>query len=135
MSRSPRRRWAALVGLFAGLAVLVKWLTGLLVFSGWMLALLADRRGPRPWIRLVLAFVVACAVFLPWQIYILRAFPEDARRSSAHNTLHLQRAVEGHSGGPAFHWHALRDLYGELVAGSAARRDVAGRARAADATA
>ena len=95
--------------------MLVKWLTGLLVFSGWMLALLADRRGPRPWIRLVLAFVVACAVFLPWQIYILRAFPEDARREYAHNTLHLQRAVEGHSGGPAFHWHALRDLYGDSL--------------------
>src|SRR4051812_26167647 len=43
MSRARTVRWAVLVGVFAGLAVLVKWLTGLLVFSGWAIAVVTDR--------------------------------------------------------------------------------------------
>ena len=127
MSRSRRWRWAVAVGAFAGLAVLVKWLTGLLVFAGWAVALIAsrhDRRDPRSWGRLAMAFVLAVAVVLPWQIYILRAFPEEARREYAHTTRHLDAALEGHQGDVWFHWRALRDLYGNsplvppLVAGS-----------------
>jgi 4-amino-4-deoxy-L-arabinose transferase-like glycosyltransferase len=127
MSRSPTMRWAVLVGVFAGLAVLVKWLAGLIVFSGWALALVTDRSARRDrhaWGRLVLGLVVTATVVLPWQIYILRVFPEEARWEYALNMRHIHEALEGHEGGFGFHWRALRDLYGNspvvppLAAGS-----------------
>ena len=116
MSRSPTVRWAILVGLAAGLAVLVKWLIGLVVFSGWAIALMTDRRArrdPYAWRRFALSLAVTAIVVLPWQMYILHVFPEEARWEYALNTRHVHEALEGHAGGLGFHWRALRDLYGD----------------------
>jgi 4-amino-4-deoxy-L-arabinose transferase-like glycosyltransferase len=92
MSRARTVRWAVLVGVFAGLAVLVKWLTGLLVFSGWAIAVVTDqhlRPDSHSWGRIVLELAVAAAVVLPWQISILKTFPEEGRWEYALNTRHL----------------------------------------------
>lgn len=113
---SGRSRWWILTGVFAGGAVLVKWLTGLLIFAVWGLAVVAGT--PRREINLkkfipgIGSFAVAVAVFLPWQIYILQAFPKEASYEYQLNTRHFFEAVEGHSGDAWFHVNALKTLYG-----------------------
>ncbi|MFC2101863.1 glycosyltransferase family 39 protein [Bacteroidota bacterium] len=90
-----------LAGFFAGCAILNKWMVGLLVYSGWSIYILTDRRLRSDWRRyldLGLSLLVCCLVFLPWQIYILNEFPVESRYEFGMNTEHFFNAVEGHSG-------------------------------------
>ncbi len=100
--RKPAWGWAALVGAFAGCAVLNKWLVGLTVFLGWGVDILLSvmRRSDvrRDAARFLFALLVCGAVFVPWQVYITRHFPEEARYEYAYNNRHLTEAVEGHAG-------------------------------------
>lgn len=41
---SQKKYWLILIGLFSGCAILIKWLTGLLVFSGWGLSIIFDKK-------------------------------------------------------------------------------------------
>ena len=114
-------RWAVGVGLFVGCAVLNKWLTGLLVFGGWGLHLLlsSTRWEVRAWLQLATAVLVAVAVFLPWQVYILQAFPEESAIMYAHNRRHIFEALDGHRGDGWFHLLQLPLLYERLLIGFA----------------
>lgn len=116
--KAHSKSWMLLIGLFAGLAVLNKWLTGLLVYSGWGLAILLDaqRRGSfKQYYHLIMSLVVSVVVFLPWQLYILNAFPTEAQHEFAYNTAHFTEVVEGHGGTPWFHFEAIEVLYGKLA--------------------
>ena len=78
-----KMRYLILIGIFSGSAVLVKWLTGFLVFSGWGLTILLSserRKSLRFYVDILKSFGIALLVFLPWQIYILYAFPEISRK-------------------------------------------------------
>jgi hypothetical protein len=94
------------------------------------------RRDPGSWGRLGLSLAIVVALVLPWQIYIIHTFPQEARWEYALNTRHFFAPLEGHGGGFGFHWRALRDLYGNtplvpplvvgsllLLAGRVPRRD------------
>lgn len=102
------------VGLFAGAAVLVKWLPGLLVFSGWGVWLLTheQRREPRFWGHLLVAFLVSIALALPWQVYTLTLFPSEAWYELTYNARHFHEVIEEHGGDWFFHFKAIEDLYG-----------------------
>lgn len=110
-----RKRWIILIGLFAGGAVLNKWLTGLLVFGAWGLnIILFDRKlGLKKEIgRFIVALLVAVIVFAPWQLYILSKFPAEARYEYAYNSQHIFEAIENHSGGPLFYAEKFRQYFG-----------------------
>jgi 4-amino-4-deoxy-L-arabinose transferase len=108
--------WAAAVGIFAGCAVLVKWLVGLLVYAVWTIAQTLpagtkalknmDFRG------MIAAILISFLIFIPWQIYVWWAFPLEARYEMGLNTAHFFEAVEGHGGDVWFHFRAIRDIYG-----------------------
>lgn len=104
---TEQRKWAIWVGIFAGCAVLTKWLTGLLVFGGWGIWLLLDtpnRTKGRAWLDLLLGAITCAIVFLPWQWYIRTAFPAESAASYAHNVKHIFEDL-GH---PGDQWtHAL----------------------------
>jgi Dolichyl-phosphate-mannose-protein mannosyltransferase len=175
-------KWAILVGVLAGCAILVKWLTAFLIFGGWALYLFqrhfarlrfrhsqtsghapnaadadplflhasntindevhnptgaalrdshsaADTshpfehqspsakstRGPSPYIHLVISFLTACIVFLPWQFYIQKMFPFESAISYAHNSLHMTQVFGGHDGNIWFHFDKLGNIYGPLL--------------------
>lgn len=94
-------RWALLAGVLAGCAILCKWLTGILVFSGWGLWLLANpatRTNWRAWLQILTAAMAMVAVALPWQIYTHLAFPTEAQYELAFNSRHIWESVEGHGG-------------------------------------
>jgi 4-amino-4-deoxy-L-arabinose transferase-like glycosyltransferase len=117
-TRSPKWYWVILIGLFAGCAVLNKWLLGLLVFSGWGINILWNFRSKdllREIRYFVLSLLVCCVVFLPWQIYILNAFPNEARHEFEFNRRHITEALEGHSGGWAYYLKNFPNLFGRYI--------------------
>jgi len=116
---SKKRYWLFLIGLFSGMAILVKWLTGLLVFSGWGLAILTSRTERKrlgAWLEIAFSFLVCLLTFLPWQIYITRRFPKESAFEYAYNTRHIFEPVEGHEGTAWFHLENLTNLYNPVIA-------------------
>jgi len=105
-SGKRKKIFLVLIGLFSGCAILVKWLTGLLVFSGWGLSILLSkerRTKLKNYLHLLVSFGLAILVFLPWQLYILTAFPMLSRHEYALNSKHFVEVIEGHGGD--FWWH------------------------------
>ena len=107
--------WSPAIGLATGLALLSKWLPGLLAVPVW-LALAWGRRRPRQ-IAAGLAAILAvtAAVALPWQLYVRRTFPLEASWESFYNLRHLVVPIEGLGGSPLFHLMKMPRFFGELI--------------------
>lgn len=118
LENSTREKWywPVLIGIFSGLAVLTKWLPGLLVFACWGLAMipayraLFSARRMRP---LIISLVCATVVALPWQLYARFRFPQEFMHELSGHAAHLTHTVEGHAGNLWFHITAMKFLYGE----------------------
>jgi 4-amino-4-deoxy-L-arabinose transferase len=95
----------ALTGALTGLAVLSKWLVGLLPFAVWW------RRGN--WRQIALAAAVCLAIAAPWQIYLSQMFPREAALETEHRFLHLTVPLDGHVGGWWFHLIRIPRFFGE----------------------
>lgn len=111
---SKKRKWLYWIGIFAGCAILTKWLVGLLVFFGWALVILSRLKKENFWSAtksLLLSFGITIVVALPWQIYTFIQFPEEAKREMEYNTQHIFHAVEDHSGDYTYHFMQLKELY------------------------
>lgn len=103
-TNSKNRKYIILIGLFSGLAILNKWLVGLLVYAGWGAKLVVDylqKRELTEWKNLFYSLLITLAVFLPWQIYITTTYPIESGIEYNLNTKHFFEVVEGHSG----EWH------------------------------
>lgn len=114
----PRWRYMVLIGLFAGCAVLTKWLPGMLVFGVWGMSLLMDGGGQalrQAWRPMAAALGVALLVAAPWQLYIHLRFPEAAALELAYNARHFTEALEGHAHPWDFHLQGFGVLYGWSV--------------------
>jgi 4-amino-4-deoxy-L-arabinose transferase-like glycosyltransferase len=117
-NHSHNRYWLFLIGAFAGIAVLTKWVVGLLVYSGWWLSILVCHKKSE-WFReyknMGISLLVSILVALPWQIFILIAYPRESRFEFAFNSEHFFKAVEGHGGIPYHHFHLLAEQYGGIL--------------------
>jgi len=103
------------IGAVCGLAMLTKWLPGLLPIPVW-LALAWRRQPPRRLVAGLLAMAAACAaVALPWQLYIREAFPLESRWESAYNLYHLRVPIEGLGGSPLYYLLKMPRFFGELI--------------------
>ena len=94
--------WSLLVGLFAGMAVLCKWLPGLVVYAAWSVDLVVSsaRRGQaREYGWLLTSAAVALAVFLPWQLYVHHRFPLESAFEQLYASKHFSQVLED-KGGP-----------------------------------
>jgi 4-amino-4-deoxy-L-arabinose transferase-like glycosyltransferase len=114
---SGKKRWLLLTGLFSGMAILVKWLVGLLVYAGWGLALLANkdlRRNIRRWLDIGLALVCTTCVALPWHIYSRLHWPLEWAEETAENAAHLTHDM-GHPGAWWYHFGVYVQHNGYLL--------------------
>ena len=115
--KDASKKWLLFIALFAGAAVLVKWLPGLLVYLCWFLTLLFDPKKPKlnktKLIPLVLSMALAFLVFMPWQVYCYRVFPDEYKEVMLHNGLHIFTVLEGHTGDWTFYFTELSKLYGD----------------------
>jgi len=97
--RSGNKSWLILTGVLSGGAVLVKWLMGLLIYPTWFLSHVigsSERWNWKSYLPMALTFFISCLVFLPWQIYILNAFPVEAHYEFSMVSKHLYETLEGH---------------------------------------
>ncbi len=110
-------KWAVIIGLFVGAAVLNKWLTGILIFGGWGLFELLSFKGKinfNQWKPLIISITTSILVFLPWQLYIIKNFPVESSIMYEHNRRHIFEVVENHHGSIFFHFNQMSRAYGEL---------------------
>lgn len=118
-TEDKRLLFALLTGLCAGLAVMNKWLTGMIIFMAWgvnILLRIKDKGVRNEIAHLALAIAICVVVFLPWQLYILHTFPEVARYEYAYNTRHITEVIEDHKGSVFFYLAKFPLYYG--IAGS-----------------
>jgi 4-amino-4-deoxy-L-arabinose transferase len=113
-----KMKWAVLIGLFAGMAILNKWLVGLLIFGGWGLYLLLSeyRLDVRKYMHLGVALIITCVVFVPWQLYILHAFPVESAISFEYNRIHMNDDL-GHPGNMFYHIKFMATAYHYVLLG------------------
>lgn len=111
------KKWLFLIGLFSGLAVLVKWLMGLIVFLVWFCSDIIENKNKyskivRP---IFISFAISLCVFLPWQIYCHFHYPIEYNFEMTMNSSHLFKSIENHSGNIFFHWNAMKEIYGSGI--------------------
>jgi len=98
-----------LLGIFAGCAVMVKWLTRFIAIGIWgSYCLFFDRKNL---LHSLLSFSIALSVCLPWQIYCYVKYRSLYLLEMSHNAKHFSEVVDGHSGPWYYHFNALKDLY------------------------
>lgn len=115
-SNSGKHKWIIWIGIFSGIAILNKWLAGLLVFAGWLISILATSGGKtilRDLKPFAVALGVTLIVALPWQVYTLLMFPNESRYSLEYiSTTHFFKALGGIQGNEWFHFSMIPDHYG-----------------------
>ena len=119
-TRSQKKYWLILIGLFSGCAVLVKWLMGLLVFVVWTIVVTFSKKSlPEKWhsyISVLISGVVSLLVFLPWQIYIHTVYPKEATYELQLNSKHFFESVEKHAESTWFYFtEGFQTVYGSAV--------------------
>ncbi len=111
----PSFKWAIAIGIFAGLAVLTKWLAGLWVFGGFFFYMLLSNQLKACWRHFALALVASIVIFSPWQIYAKSRWPEEYRREMRENFIHFTQVLDGHGGGSFFYFDSWNAMYGSLA--------------------
>ena len=112
--QKPKSIYLIGIGVFSGLAVLNKWLVGLLVYAGWFWGALLSRKNY--WFHLqkmILAGFITVLVFLPWQLYIFAKFPLESAYEFAFNRRHIWEVLDGHGGDTWYYFTNNYILYGE----------------------
>lgn len=111
-------KWVVLIGLFAGCAILNKWLTGLLVYAAWGMNILIhirDKDFRNQLLNLLLSLIVCVLVFMPWQLYINYKYPAIASFEREFNFRHVTEVIEGHNGGYRYYFDYLSSYIGEFI--------------------
>lgn len=112
---SGKKYWVVWIGVFSGLAMLCKWVVGLLVYFVWFVFQVQGKR-----IRQLITWPMVTSVFitlliaLPWQFYIFYKFPAEAALTYQYNLRHFHEALDGQTGQFFFHFSIFDLLYGSL---------------------
>lgn len=112
---NKKQKWSMLVGVFAGCAVLTKWLPGMFVLGIWLMYILFNRKHrqeKKAWRDILRASLTMIGVALPWQIYILFAFPAESSYEYHYTALHFTIPMEGHAGTRWYHFEQLGEQLG-----------------------
>ncbi|MCB0629238.1 MAG: glycosyltransferase family 39 protein [Saprospiraceae bacterium] len=108
--------WSFAVGLAVGAAILCKWLPALIVFPAWFFLSRETNQRPRPILfHFSIALLVTTAVALPWQLYIMDQFPQEAFWEYGHHLRHITEGLDGHDKPWYYHLDRIRIVYGELI--------------------
>jgi len=105
-----------LCGLSVGAAILSKWFPALIVLPLWLIIICGSKKFKKK--EILINFFLLCTIiaiiFIPWQLYIYSAFPEEARWEMAFNIKHIA-GIEGHSQPFYYHFNKLRINFGEII--------------------
>lgn len=115
--KSGKMVWLLLTGIFSGCSILIKWVTGLLVFAGfgfYHLLIKHDLFKRVTLTNVALALLFAVLIALPWQVYIFTAFPAQAQYEYQYNSLHFFKVLENHGGSFLFYFKNIKENYNLL---------------------
>jgi len=106
-----------LCGISIGIAILSKWLPALIVLPIWLLLVLDSKKFnlKEILVHFALLCIVTAVIFLPWQIYIHKAFPLEAQWESSFNIKHLTEILDDQGGPFYYHFNKVRIIFGELI--------------------
>ncbi len=113
---SKKRFWIYLIGLFSGFAILCKWLVGLLVYFGWGIMRILQKK-----IKIsenkdfIISLVITLLIASPWQILTFIWYPEEAASAYRFNTIHFTTPLEGHGGDFWYHLNMFNTIYGKIA--------------------
>lgn len=110
--------WNILLGVFAGCAILNKWLVGLLIFLPYGIYVIQQyvHKKELKQVKFFITSLASCLiVFLPWQLYILYNFNEIALFEYNYNAQHIFKALEGHKGSVLFYFNNFPDYFGKYI--------------------
>ena len=114
---SNKRRWIILMGIFVGGAILNKWVTGLMVllsFGFYHLVFKNDFFSQSTIKSLLYALLTCALIVLPWQVFILLNYPQEAIFEYKYSSLHFSQVLEGHAQGTWFYFTNLKLQYKSL---------------------
>jgi len=107
--------WIIFIGLFSGFAILCKWLVGMLVYLCWIVfALPRNKLHFKKYGDIITAFLLTTAIALPWQLFIFKRYPIEAKSEYQFNLAHILTPLEGHDGPLTYHISLIGELYGSL---------------------
>jgi 4-amino-4-deoxy-L-arabinose transferase len=115
---SKKWYWVIIIGLLSGCAIFNKWLIGLAVFLGWGINMLYQFYKTKSINQLgwmMLALLICCAVFIPWQIYTILKWPTEAWYELNYNSKHITEVIEGHSGTTSYYFDAIELYVGKYI--------------------
>jgi 4-amino-4-deoxy-L-arabinose transferase-like glycosyltransferase len=106
-----------LAGASIGAAVLSKWLPALIVLPIWLLIVIDSRNFKLKEIiyQFIILLITCIVIFLPWQLYIYKTFPVEARWEAGFNFRHLTEVLNGQTGPFYYFIDRIRINYGELI--------------------
>jgi 4-amino-4-deoxy-L-arabinose transferase-like glycosyltransferase len=106
-----------LVGVCIGAAILCKWLPALIVLPIWGLLVIDSKQYniKNSLVQFALLCTVTIIVFLPWQLYIYKTFPLEARWEAAFNYKHITEVLQNQGGPIDYYITIIRINYGELI--------------------
>lgn len=108
--------YSLLSGLFIGLALLTKWLPGLIVLPIHFCFLLHFKAPLKICFKQIIASLLTCVLFsLPWQIFILTNYPVESKWEYFHNWLHISTELDGQTGGILYYVDKVRINYSEII--------------------
>lgn len=113
---SNKKVWIYLIGLFSGMAVLCKWLVGLLVYFAWFVLRITQKKFKFSENKdILISLFITILIFMPWQILTFLWYPAEAMSAFKYNSLHFTVAIEGHGGDFWYHFDMINKIYGKLA--------------------
>ena len=111
-------KWLLLIGISAGLAVMCKWVIGLLIYAAWGIFIVLDpieRKRISSYLYLIISAIITVAISIPWQLYALAHYPLEYKYEMAYNTIHVFKAIEGHAENNWYYLSRLDQNFGAIV--------------------
>ncbi|MGP8215730.1 MAG: ArnT family glycosyltransferase [Bacteroidia bacterium] len=115
---SNNKKWLYLIGVFSGMAVLVKWIMGFIVFFCWGITMIFNKenRKTKGYYKDILkSFLCSLIVAIPWQVYIFLKFPKEALSTYLSYTSHFSSGMDGHTGSGYYYLDLIGKQYGWIV--------------------
>jgi 4-amino-4-deoxy-L-arabinose transferase len=98
------------------MAILCKWLVGLLVYFGWFVLRLQQKKfSLSANTDLMISLLITIIVAAPWQILTFIWYPSEAAHALEYNSLHFTVPIEGHRGDFWYHFDVFNTIYGRVA--------------------
>ena len=113
---TKKKIWIYLIGLFSGMAILCKWLVGLLVYFGWFVLRILQKKFKLTENKdILISLLITILISLPWQIFTFLRYPAESISAYKFFSLHFTIPLEGHGGDFWYHFDMFNNIYGKVA--------------------